>query len=457
VLGKDGQLDYFYGVGIDVTEQKRYREALYRSQQRLGLHFQQSPLGMIEWGLDFRVLDWNPAAERMFGWSREEALGRSGLELMVPEPVQPFVANLWESVLHAKGAVHAENDNLTKDGRTIFCEWTNTALVDEDGDVVGVASLIADVTDQKRAREDLKNRERAQAETIQQLSAPVIDVWEGVLALPVIGTVDDARATRMMESLLSAIVESGARFAILDMTGATEMDGSLATHLGNMVRAAGLLGSECIVSGLGPRMARALVDLDLSISVRTFGTLQAALRYAIRASRPGREGKRVLPGRGFVIFEELPPSVRARVQAGEDRVADASGAVDDIEGRVETVHRLLSSRDFGGIFVGDPPCIHAVQVDAVLHVILRRGAREHVERSLGHIRMRVFVRLEIPIELAFHGRDIHDVFVSRGHPHHQVLELAREDKRGDRIDEVYLDELDRRDLGEPKAPAIFIA
>lgn len=285
VYDDDGAFKYFYGVGIDVTGQRRIREALFRSQQRLALHFQQAPIGMVEWDTDFRVVDWNPAAEAIFGWSREEVLGHYGQDLMVPPEARAYVADVWEQIKQAKGPVRGFNQNATKDGRLITCEWTNTSLVDEDGQVVGVASLVADVTERMKEEEAARERERAQAATIEQLSAPVLDLWEGVLAMPVVGGIDATRATRMTESLLEAIVRSSARFAILDLTGASTMDASIASHLGDMIRATGLIGSECLVSGLGPAMARTLVELGVPLSVKTFGSLQAALRHAIRASR----------------------------------------------------------------------------------------------------------------------------------------------------------------------------
>jgi rsbT co-antagonist protein RsbR len=285
IFNAQGKLQYFYGVGIDVTEQRRTQNALYRSQQRLALHFKQAPLGMIEWDRDFRVSDWNPAAERIFGYTREEAMGKYGQELVVPEAARPYVADVWRQLLDSRGAVNAHNENITKDGRAIVCEWSNTTLIDANGEVVGVASLVSDVTDRRKAEEDLRERERVQAETIQQLSVPIIDLWEGIIALPIVGTIDEARAVRMTESLLEAVVKNSTRYAILDLTGATAMDGSIANHLGDMIRAARLVGSECLVSGLGPGLARTLVELDIPLSVKTFGSLRAALRHAMRATR----------------------------------------------------------------------------------------------------------------------------------------------------------------------------
>jgi len=285
IFNDEGRLQFFYGVGFDVTEQRRTQNDLLRSQQRLALHFKQSPLGMIEWDREFRVTDWNPAAERIFGYSREEALGKYGQDLVVPEPVRPYVADVWQQLLDSRGAVNAHNENITKDGRTIVCEWSNTTLIDSTGEVVGVASLVNDVTDRKKAEEDLRERERAQAATIEQLSVPIIDIWEGILALPIVGKIDESRAVRMTEALLEAIVRNGTRFAILDLTGATAVDATIANHLGDMIRATRLVGSECFVSGLGPEIARKLVEFDIALSVRTFGSLRAALRQAIRNAR----------------------------------------------------------------------------------------------------------------------------------------------------------------------------
>ncbi|UQA58462.1 PAS domain S-box protein [Polyangium aurulentum] len=283
LLDAQGKPEYAYGVGFEVGERQRMRRALLRSEQRLALNFHQAPIGMIEWTTDFRVTDWNPVAERVFGYSRDEMLGRPG-DILVPEPIRPMIMDIWTNILATTGGQHSINENITKDGRVIMCEWHNAPLVDEAGEVVGVASLIADVTERHRAETELRERERAQAVTIEQLSAPVIDVWEGILALPVIGAVDEARAARMTESLLLAIVQGGAAFTIVDLTGVTAMDAATAAHITNMVRAAGLLGTRCLISGIRPAMARSLVELDATLGVETFGTLRAALRRAIEAS-----------------------------------------------------------------------------------------------------------------------------------------------------------------------------
>jgi PAS domain S-box-containing protein len=116
-------------------------------QQRLALHVQQTPLAVIEWDVGFRVTDWNPSAERIFGWSREEALGRHACELIVPASVREQVDAVWRELLQRRGGERSTNRNVRRDGSSIECEWTNTPLVAASGGVVGVASLVLDVTD----------------------------------------------------------------------------------------------------------------------------------------------------------------------------------------------------------------------------------------------------------------------------------------------------------------------
>jgi len=139
-------------------------------------------VGVVDWDDAFRIIDWNPAATRIFGYSREEAIGKRGSELLVPQGVRQQIDALWTQVANDNNDMVNVNENLTKDGRVIVCEWRNTSLIDDEGKFVGVSSLVFDVTERYLAEEELRERERAQAATIEQLSAPVIDVWEGVLA-----------------------------------------------------------------------------------------------------------------------------------------------------------------------------------------------------------------------------------------------------------------------------------
>ena len=127
---------------------------------------------------------------------------------------------------------------------------------------------------------------RRQSDALTAMALPVIEVWDRVLALPVIGVVDSARAAAMTEALLAAIVRTGARCAILDLTGVTEMNTETVAYLMRMIQAAELLGSECLVSGISPLIAQTMMSLGIPINIRAFPTLKIALQHVIRA--PGR-------------------------------------------------------------------------------------------------------------------------------------------------------------------------
>ncbi|MFJ9156412.1 STAS domain-containing protein [Streptomyces griseoviridis] len=117
------------------------------------------------------------------------------------------------------------------------------------------------------------------------VATPVVELWDGVVAVPLIGTLDSARSQVVMESLLDAIVERRARFAILDITGVPTVDTQVAQHLMRTVAAARLMGAECVVSGIRPAIARTIVHLGLDLgTVVTRAGLADALAYALRES-----------------------------------------------------------------------------------------------------------------------------------------------------------------------------
>ena len=151
------------GFLIEVTQQKETEDALRASKQKLALHFQQTPLAAIEWNLDFEVAEWNPAAEIIFGYSREEALGRHAAGLIVPEFAKEHVNRVWQDLLSQQGGNRSTNPNFTKDGRTVMCEWYNTPLIDHTGKAIGVASLVQDVTQRHEAQAAL-NRVKEELE-----------------------------------------------------------------------------------------------------------------------------------------------------------------------------------------------------------------------------------------------------------------------------------------------------
>jgi rsbT co-antagonist protein RsbR len=135
---------------------------------------------------------------------------------------------------------------------------------------------------QKR-REELIERQRQE---IEELSTPVVKLWDGILALPLIGTLDSARTQVVMQNLLETIVQTGAEIAILDITGVPTVDTLVAQHLLKTVAAARLMGADCIISGIRPQIAQTIVQLGVELNVISKATLADALALALR--RTGR-------------------------------------------------------------------------------------------------------------------------------------------------------------------------
>jgi rsbT co-antagonist protein RsbR len=135
----------------------------------------------------------------------------------------------------------------------------------------------------------IKGREQVilrQTDEITEISTPVIQVWEGILALPIIGTLDSARTQVVMENLLQEIVETGSTIAILDISGVPAVDSLVAQHLIKTVAATRLMGAECIISGIRPEIAQTVVHLGIDLSnIVTKASLASALKHAFSMLR----------------------------------------------------------------------------------------------------------------------------------------------------------------------------
>jgi rsbT co-antagonist protein RsbR len=131
-----------------------------------------------------------------------------------------------------------------------------------------------------------------QQEDLLELSSPVTKVWDNILILPVIGTLDSQRTQVMMENLLQKIVETGCTIAILDITGVPTVDTQVANHLLKTVTAARLLGADCIISGISPAIAQTIVHLGIDLSaIRTKATRQDAMLFAMKKNNQLVDGK----------------------------------------------------------------------------------------------------------------------------------------------------------------------
>lgn len=388
----------------------RLVEELRASNDRFEQSFCATPLATIEWDSDGIVRRWNPSAEQIFGWRADEAIGQNIIQLLVPNVALEHVQGVVAALLRGEAA-NSRNENVTKDGRIIVCQWYNAMLRDADGRVIGVLSQTEDITERVRNEEQLRifqalvenapdgiavttmdgtityanqafrqmyqrddllgtrfqelttpeERQRgvaasrglapdeswrdivqyarpdgssfpgavagfrildtagrpqaigaivrdiseqvrdeqerlalreqviaAQQAALRELSTPLIPLARGVVAMPLIGSIDSQRAQQVIQELLAGVAEHRARTAILDITGVPVVDTQVANALLRAAQAVKLLGAQVILTGIRPEVAQTLVGLGLDMTgLTTHSTLQSGIAAAL-AGAPAR-------------------------------------------------------------------------------------------------------------------------------------------------------------------------
>ena len=209
-----------------------------------------------------------------------EEVSRSRATLgLTPSETATFVLSLKEPLFDlVRRKVGADPERVAHE------LWTATLLIDKLG-LFTIETFL-------KSREDIIRR---QQQELLELSTPVVRLWEGVLALPLIGTLDSARTQTVMESLLEEIVTAGAEIAIIDITGVPTVDTLVAQHLIKTVAAARLMGADCIISGIRPQIAQTIVHLGLELGVVSKATMADAFALALR--RLGRSVVERVPAR----------------------------------------------------------------------------------------------------------------------------------------------------------------
>ena len=207
-------------------------------------------------------------------WTSTKALLTSLTRTRVQQGFSPSQVALFIFSLK-KPLFSCLREECDRDGETLAAEMiTANDLIDRLG-------LLTTEAYQK-AREDIIVR---QQQEMMELSTPVVKLWEGILALPLIGTLDSARTSVVMESLLQQIVETGSAIAIIDITGVPTVDTLVAQHLLKTVAATRLMGADCIISGIRPQIAQTIVHLGVDLTdVITKATMADAFAVALKRS-----------------------------------------------------------------------------------------------------------------------------------------------------------------------------
>jgi rsbT co-antagonist protein RsbR len=216
---------------------------------------------LVVGGVEFQSPAWDKVREMIGNISRSRA--QQGFS---PTETATFVFSVKRPLFNQ---LRRANKN---DAEALGVEiWSATELLDS----MGLYTLEV----YQKSREEVIKR---QQEELLELSTPVVKLWDGILALPIIGTLDSARTQIVMESLLQAIVQSNSRVAIIDITGVPTVDTVVAQHLLKTVTAARLMGADCIISGVRPQIAQTIVHLGINLlDVTTKATLAAAFKTAL--------------------------------------------------------------------------------------------------------------------------------------------------------------------------------
>jgi anti-anti-sigma factor len=318
IFGEDGTtIISTIAQGQDITERKAAEEAFRKSNAFLENLFNYANAPIIVWDPEYRIVQFNRAFERLTGLSADQVLG-SSLEILFPDSQKEESMALirrtasgerWEVVeiliAHIDGSV-----------RTVL--WNSATIFAEDGStVIATIAQGQDITERKKAEEalrksheelefrvrertaelerlneilraEIEERKRAeeiisrQAQEILEVSTPAIQIWEGIVAVPVIGTLDSIRTEQLMEQLLQKIVETGSAVALIDVTGVPTIDSQTARYLIETIKAVNLLGAEVVLTGIRPEIARTLVQLGIDLSnVNTRSSFATGLFFAL--------------------------------------------------------------------------------------------------------------------------------------------------------------------------------
>lgn len=225
------------------------------------------------------VASWNPGSEIILGYRANEIIGQHFSRFYSADDIQAGKPQMELDVATAKGRSEDEGWRIKKDEKRFWANEVITPLLDQAGTLYGFGKVMRDLTERRRAEE----KATLQAREILEISTPVLQIWDGVLMAPLIGTLDSERTQKLMERLLERIVQTNSAVALLDVTGVPTIDTRTAQNLAETTSAVRLLGAQAVLTGVRPAIAQTLAHLGVDLGdITTRASLADGLRVALK-------------------------------------------------------------------------------------------------------------------------------------------------------------------------------
>jgi len=278
-----------------VAELAQTKVALSTSQEHIRRFLAHTPLSIAMFDHDMRFVLLSQ------GWLDGYNLGEQNLIGRTLYEVFPDLPERWKAIHRSclAGATEsAEEDPYPRaDGSIQYMTWNICPWYQAADQIGGIIMVTEDVTQRKLAQDAVREREaqlqkmhheqQQLVEMIREISTPVIPIHDEILVLPLVGTIDSQRSSRIMETLLMGMQQHRAEVVIIDITGVPLVDTGVANHLIQAAQAASLLGGQCILVGVSPEVAQTMVQLGVDLNTLvTLSNLQAGITYAL--ARRGR-------------------------------------------------------------------------------------------------------------------------------------------------------------------------